>query len=346
MEGRDPGVDIGLSYERRLGSGALFAEVRHDAARVSRGSEARLGYRLDLRGAGWTLRPSVALFARDSRLNDYYYGVKPGEARPDRPAYTAGAGVNTQVGVNGTYDLTSRWRVLAGLAVTRWSREVRDSPIAAIGNASLSGFLGVGYDFSPEKTLWDDRAPLLVRGFYGQATTCNLIATIRLSCASIERPDRTDVYAGEIGRVFLERANGWNLDFNGYVGVLYHDERGLGPNAWQLNAYVKALWYGFPWRETVRTRVGFGAGLSFASHIPFVEARDQARRQRNTSKLLNYLDPSIDVNVGDVFGSRRLRDTWWGVGVSHRSGIFGNSQFLGNVNGGSNYIYTFIETKI
>jgi hypothetical protein len=31
---------------------------------------------------------------------------------------------------------------------------------------------------------------------------------------------------------------------------------------------------------------------------------------------------------------------------SHRSGIFGTSQLLGNVNGGSNYIYCYIESKM
>jgi MipA family protein len=346
MEGRDPGVDIGIGYEERLGAGFVFADLRHDAARVSKGSEARLGYRLDIKAPRWTLRPHVAFFLRDSKLNNYYYGVLPSEARADRPAYAPGAGVNSQVGINAVYELTQRWRVLAGVAATRWSSEVRNSPITALNIAQFSGFLGAAYDFSPEKTLWDERSPLLVRAFYGRSTPCNLIATMRLTCTSIDRDERTDVVSAEVGRVFLERANGWNLDFNGYIGVLRHDERGLAPDSWQVNAYMKALWYGFPWRDRVRTRVGFGAGLSFASHIPYVEGRDQARRQRNTSKLLNYLDPSVDVNVGDLLRTRSLRDTWFGVGVSHRSGIFGNSQVFGNVNGGSNYIYTFLETKI
>ena len=58
------------------------------------------------------------------------------------------------------------------------------------------------------------------------------------------------------------------------------------------------------------------------------------------------LDPSIDVSVGDLFGVRTLRDTYFGFGVSHRSGIFGASQLFGNVNGGSNYIYSYIESKM
>jgi outer membrane protein len=43
---------------------------------------------------------------------------------------------------------------------------------------------------------------------------------------------------------------------------------------------------------------------------------------------------------------KSLRETYVGLGVSHRSGIFGTSQLLGNVNGGSNYIYAYVETSI
>jgi outer membrane protein len=95
----------------------------------------------------------------------------------------------------------------------------------------------------------------------------------------------------------------------------------------------------------VNTRLGFGAGLSYARRVPFMESRDQAVRGRDTSRLLNYMDPTIDVSLGDLVGSRRLRDTFVGLGVSHRSGIFGSSQLLGNVNGGSNYIYSYVEAS-
>jgi outer membrane protein len=80
--------------------------------------------------------------------------------------------------------------------------------------------------------------------------------------------------------------------------------------------------------------------------VPFVEARDQARRNRNTSKLLQYLDPTVDVSVGDLFGTKSLRETYFGLGVSHRSGIFGMAELFDSMNGGSNYIYSFVEWKM
>jgi len=166
---------------------------------------------------------------------------------------------------------------------------------------------------------------------------------MEFTCASTKTADNTGISAIQVGRPFIQRLNGWPLDLVGYVGLLRHDERGLQANSWQADAYMKAFYYGFPWSERVRTRLGFGVGVSYAQKVPFVEQRDQTLRGRNSSKLLNYLDPSIDVSVGDLFGVRTLRETYLGVGVSHRSGIFGTSQVMGNVNGGSNYLYSYLE---
>lgn len=56
-------------------------------------------------------------------------------------------------------------------------------------------------------------------------------------------------------------------------------------------------------------------------------------------------DPTVDISVGDLVGRRSLRETYLSPGVLHRSGIFGASQLLGNVNGGSNYIYSYLESS-
>ena len=110
-----------------------------------------------------------------------------------------------------------------------------------------------------------------------------------------------------------------------------------------MQAYFKPYYYGFPWRETLRTRVGFGFGIAYAAGIPFAEQRDQALRGRDTSKLLLYLDPTIDINLGDLVRAKSLRETYIGLGVSHRSGVFGSAKLFNNVDGGSNYIYAYLE---
>jgi outer membrane protein len=85
-------------------------------------------------------------------------------------------------------------------------------------------------------------------------------------------------------------------------------------------------------------------GVSMAQRVPYVEVSSQAANGEQTSRLLHHLDPTLDVSLGDLIGSRPLKDTYIGFGVSHRSGIFKSTRLLGNVTGGSNYIYSYIET--
>ncbi len=345
MANRGPGVDLGLGYQQRKPWGTLFGEVLRDAAGGSNGTEVRVGYRYDWAIDNLRLQPQFSLAARDANLNDYYYGVRPSEATATRPAYAPGSGVNAEFGLSAVYRLSERWRLIGGVSAKRLSSGVRASPIVE-DRTQLAGLLGLAYDFSPDHDAWPEGRPLIVKVLHGKSTDCDVAKIMLLQCFSTGTVDQTRVTSIELGRPFIERLNGWPLDFVGYLGILHHNERGLQEDSWQLNAYMKAYYYGFPWSERVRTRLGFGAGISYAQRVPFVEMRDQLARGRSSSRLLNYLDPSIDVSLGDLMGARSMRDTYLGLGVSHRSGIFGTSRLLGNVNGGSNYIYSYVEWRM
>lgn len=346
MDTRHSQLDGGLALRVGAPDRAQFVvEVRHDISEESNGGEIRLGGGKAFRSGPLVLYPYASLSWRDEDLNNYYYGVKESEQTPERPAYEAGAGFEFSIGLYGKYHLTEHWRLLAGIGTERLSREIRDSPIVS-ESWLISGYVGAAYDFDDEPTLWASGKPILIRVFHGASSDCNLNAIIRLTCVSIDTTDNSRITGVHFGRTFMENVNDWPLDFIGYIGPLYRNDREFQEPSWQLDAYMKALWHRFPWSESLRTRIGFGAGISFASRVPYVEQRDQQERERNTSKLLNYLDPSIDINVGDLFGAGALKDTWFGFGVSHRSGAFASSSLLGNVDGGSNYIYTFLEMAI
>jgi outer membrane protein len=291
------------------------------------------------------LKPQIALAVRDRKLNNYYYGVRPSEAAAARPAYEPGGGVNAELGVSAVYRITERWRLTGALAATRWSSGVLASPIVE-RRTQLTALAGVAYDFTPSHNAWPAGRPLIVKIAYGKSSDCTVARIMRLSCTSTNTIDQTRIAAIELGRPFIERLNGWPLDFIGYVGLLRHNERGLQDDSMQLNAYMKGYYYGFPWSNRVRTRVGFGVGFSYAERVPFIEFRDQVARGRDSSKLLNYLDPSVDFSVGDLIGAKSLSETYFGLGVSHRSGIFGASRLFGNVAGGSNYIYSYLEWRM
>jgi outer membrane protein len=345
MAERESGLDVGASYEYRGHWGAAYAEILRDATGASRSSELRLGYRYAWRSGRLSLRPHAMLALRDAKLNNYYYGVRPGEATAMRPAYEPGAGVNLQLGLYGAYALSNRWRLLAGVSATRWSQGVRASPIVT-DRTQTALTLGLMYDFSPEHKPWPETRPLLVRLAAGQATDCDVAKVVRLACTSTQTRDQTRIASVEVGRPFIERLNGWPFDIVGYVGLLRHNERSVQPDFWQINAYMKGLWYGLPWSERVMTRVGLGVGLSYAHGESMLELRDRAKNGRSTSRLLNYLDPTIDVSLGDLLGVPAMKRVFAGVGVSHRSGVFGTSQLLGNVSGGSNYIYSYLEWEM
>lgn len=345
MKPREASTDLGVSYAYRANWGKLRAEFVRDVLNVNAGQELRFGYSYDWNSGRWHLRPAITLMQRSARLNNYYYGVRADEATADRPQYMPGAGTDAWLGMFGYYDLSRGWRLLGGVGATLPDRRVRNSPI--VRDASRPTLLlGAAYDFGSYRRAFESNEPLIVKLLYGKSSDCNLNQTLTLRCASVNTTDNTRIAGIEIGKPFITRAHGWPLDFVGYVSLLQHDERGLQDNSWQINAYMKAYYYGFPWSDRVRTRLGFGAGVSYAQHVPFVEARDLVGRGDNTSRVLNYLDPTIDVSVGDLIGSRALKETYFGFGASHRSGIFGSSRLLGNVNGGSNYLYTYVEWRM
>ena len=83
--------------------------------------------------------------------------------------------------------------------------------------------------------------------------------------------------------------------------------------------------------------------MSYVWHIPRVEREEQQRKDRSTSRLLNYLDASIDLNLGDIVRTKRLDGCWLGFSIWHRSGAFGLIDIYGKVSGGSNYNTGYVE---
>ena len=350
MAARDVSTDIGASYRLQQSWGTLRAEVFKGVGNAVRGSEARLGYSNEWRSGSWSVRPDVSVSWRDAKLNNYYYGVMPSEAITGRPAYAPGAGFQSQLGLFASYDMTQRWRFLTGASLTLLGSSVKESPIVQ-KRMVPAVYVGASYDFGGPQVKSANSAnsaqsesPAYIKVLYGMATenSCHLARIITARCLSTAKLNATSVVGVQIGKPFIEKLNGWPLDFVGYVGLTHHNEHGLQANGTQLDVFMKGFYYGFPWSDRVKTRLGWGLGLSTAQRVPYTEVISQ--KDKTTSRLLNYMDPTIDVSVGDLFGSRRLKDTFVGIGVSHRSGIFGASRLLGSVSGGSNYIYTYVET--
>lgn len=129
------------------------------------------------------------------------------------------------------------------------------------------------------------------------------------------------------------------IHFNSYSG----DEKDYYTNddTYEINFGVKLYWTAFPWNDYVRTRLGVSEGLSYASNISNLERSNQYNE--NNSNYLNYIDLTLSFNAKDITKVSNLEDTYVGIGISHRSGIFGT---INGIDGGSNNVTFFFETEL
>lgn len=127
--------------------------------------------------------------------------------------------------------------------------------------------------------------------------------------------------------------------FNSYSG----DETDYytNDNTYEINFGIKIYWTEFPWDKYVRTRLGVSEGLSYTSNITNLERYNQYYKKN--SNYLNYIDITLSFNAKDITKIDDLEDTYIGMGISHRSGIFGT---INGVDGGSNNVTFFFETEL
>lgn len=88
-----------------------------------------------------------------------------------------------------------------------------------------------------------------------------------------------------------------------------------------------------PWR----IRVGFAEGVSVVSEVTALERANLEGNGFKPSEYLNYLEPSVGINIGDIFRSEPLKNLWLGYVIHHRSAIFETAQQFGRISGGSNW---------
>jgi MipA family protein len=109
---------------------------------------------------------------------------------------------------------------------------------------------------------------------------------------------------------------------------------------------VKLAYKLFPWSKYVKTRFGVTEGLSWVERIPYMENRHfTSKKNRRTSKLLNFLEITLDVSLGDIVRVNKLTDTYIGIGVWHRSGVFQKFASFHNTGLGTNYIIGTVEVN-
>ncbi|MDF1876617.1 hypothetical protein JHD47_02165 [Sulfurimonas sp. SAG-AH-194-L11] len=152
-------------------------------------------------------------------------------------------------------------------------------------------------------------------------------------------PENLNVMALDVGYLLQDNSFDLPIDIYAKVGLSQFNEDAFS-DIYELLVYVKLL-YNIDFLDN-RIRFGFGEGFSYTSDIIRLEHLEaQTIADGKTSQFLNYLDITVDFDFGKLIGYKPLDETYMGIALKHRSGIFG--LINGVSKGGSNYNSIYIE---
>jgi outer membrane protein len=150
MHNRHQTIDAGGEFGVSGDWGAVTTSLVADTLNQHNGREIRLVYSKLFKNAfdvnNLSITPSTGPVWQNDNLVNYYYGVRPDEARAGRPAYRPGSGVNWLFGLNTHYLLNEDWTLLTGINYYRLDSEIRNSPIVS-RNYTISFIAGAMYKF-------------------------------------------------------------------------------------------------------------------------------------------------------------------------------------------------------
>jgi outer membrane scaffolding protein for murein synthesis (MipA/OmpV family) len=346
LEERDQTVDAGFEVILRQDWGTFTADWMTDVLDRHNGEEIGLSYRYDIDLGPWTISPFIAWSRQDADLTNYYYGVSAAEARTDRPEYAPGESQWVTFGMNSAWRITDRIELFANVGFGGVDSVVRQSPLVAEDSGSAV-FLGGTYVFGstrrPEPYVSPERSSEWSwRVNYGYQAQGNIVGEVNHGDFG-----KSKVADTTIGGLTLSKliADGPRVEFYGRFAAFRHFEEDEGNgNFFSYAAYIMAMGKGYsPWTDEELFRWGFGFGMSYADRVPIVEQRKQAKKGGNTSHFLNYLEMTVDFPLARMFEARSVRNCYAGLTIVHRSGIFGTSDFLGDVAGGSDWLTAHVE---
>ncbi len=178
--------------------------------------------------------------------------------------------------------------------------------------------------------------------------------SVRLGSGYADMKDLTEILVGDTNvtkdykvvnldlgyRLFEDIAN-YPFDLFIRAGVSYFDEL-TRKDTLESYIYLKLYWKLDFWDNQIR--LGVGEGISTTERVLEVEIIDETDPNTGnvgkTEHTLNYIELTVDFDLGLLIGVEELEDFYIGYMIKHRSGIFGA---FDGVHGGSNYHLLTLE---
>ncbi len=350
---RGNGLDVGIQGKYRFSP-----ELQSNMEFLS-DDEGRLHANIDARYAwdsgSWELLPYTSLRWRSSEFNNRYFGLD-GFDDPSNPGNTfsnpIGSGWDLTLGSVARYHVVSNLYLVGRAQInTLLDSNTRNS--ASI-NKGTFGEVYLGIAFFEDKTKASkpslDAKPYW-RFSYGWATPSNM-GDILLRWDVEDDPQNNQMASVFYGHPVADSLFGVeSLDVYITPGFVYHlasdpytnPDSGITYDSQPTTEYVLALKLFWNLEWPLRWRLGAAEGLSYAKDITNLEQSEMDRKGYRASNLLNFIDVSIDLNVGDLFSADSMRDLWFGYSLHHRSAIFETSSAFGRIKGGSNYNTLYLQ---
>ncbi|KPZ69728.1 MltA-interacting protein MipA [Shewanella sp. P1-14-1] len=336
-------VDIPQEYQNQTQSDAFDFGVQYrfqkdgleaDVAFLSDGDKRYYAYtrtQYHWTAGDWQLNPYAEFQWKGDSFNEHYYGLDK---------IDPGAGLAFSAGLNTRYHLASNLYLLANFGVTRLEDDIYDLPTIE-NQYQLESFFGFGFypdAKRPNTNPIPKESGEFLRVAHGWATPSNLNDILTGNA-------KGDRYNNQMTSLFYGIPLTDNLfthpiDLYFTAGGVWHHDSEVQDNLAEGVIGVKAFYtFDLGWRF----RLGVAEGLSYVSDVTYIEGSELDEKDYRPSKLLNYLDFSFDVNLGDVFNHAPLKNAWLGYSIHHRSGIFETSSAFGRIKGGSNYNTIYIQ---
>ena len=278
----------------------------------------------------WRFFPELELRFTGSDFNSHYYGVG---------SYDLNGGVEARARFKARRRVISNLH-LEGKVEGGWlGSEASKSP-AVEDDFAYEVYLGFGFYDGEERaavsTLEAKPYWRLSQGWGSSSDFQNMILGER------NTEDGVDVNSTSIfyGHPIADSLFGAPIEMYITPGFSYHYASGAQDASTEWTLAFKGFYtFPTPWR----LRLGIAEGISYADSLTYYENIDMQEKGVEGSKLMNYLDLTLDLNIGDVFKSNKLDDLWLGYGIHHRSGMYGSSSAFGDVSGGTNFANIYLQ---
>jgi len=276
----------------------------------------------------WDFQSYARFRWKSADFNNRYYGLE----RED-----VGSAIDAQIGADIRYHVYKNLYLLGRASLLVLDSDTRGAAFID-ESTQAEGFLGFGF-FNDKKDQTDTLASKpYIRLAHGWGTESNLGEIVT---GNTEK----DPYNNQLTSVFFGVPLAdelFRIPIATYLtpGIVHHHSSDVQDRSTE---YVLAVKFYYTIKWPTPWRLGFAEGLSYVDRIPYLEEKDMQRKGYRPSQLLNFLDFSVDIDLGHLLRVEWLQDLWLGYSIHHRSGIFSTSSAFGRISGGSNYNTVYLQ---